>query len=168
MPLPTEYPPIQAGNWASLNAWFASGWTTLSKVANETRSSSGSLASDAVMQFAMAASTNYRIRGKVFFDTSANADFKYALNAPGSPTAVRGVRSHCIAGGTPAELAVDVAAVGSTSLAGTGTTGGYVAFDFLWQNGSNAGTWSFQWAQDTSDASNTTVLAGSYLEYQIA
>lgn len=169
MPLPTEYPPIQPGNWASINAWLASGWTTLSKGSDETRTGTTTLANDSVMQFPMAASTNYRVRGQVFFDTTANGDFKYALTAPGSPTLVRGVRTSCIAGGTPAIVGVvDLAAVGSTSLAGAGTTGGYVGFEFIWQNGVNAGIWAFQWAQDTSDGGNTIVRAGSYIQYQVA
>lgn len=168
MPI-TEYPPIQPGNWGSLNNLLLSGWLTLSKAADEARLSNTVLTNDTTLQFQMLASVNYRIRGKVFFDTTATADIKYALAAPASPTLVRGVRTHCIAGGTPAELAaVDVAAVGSTSLAGAGTTGGYISFDFLWQNGVNAGIWSFQWAQDTTDAANTTVRAGSYIEYAVA
>jgi hypothetical protein len=167
MPI-TEYPPIQPGNWGALNNLLLAGWLTLSKAADETRTGTTTLTDDAILKFNMLASTNYRIRGKVFFDTTANGDFKYAMNAPSAPTLIRGVRTSCIAGGTPAELVVDVAAVGSTSLAGAGTTGGYVAFDFLHQNGVNAGLWSFQWAQDTSDAGNTIVRAGSYLEYAVA
>lgn len=150
------------------NVTISAAWAMLSKAADETRTGTVALAADTTLQFAMAANTNYRIRGKVFFDTTANGDFKYDLNAPASPTLVRGARVSAIAGGTPAELAVDVAAVASTSLAGAGTTGGYVSFDFIWQNGVNAGTWSFRWAQDTSDGGNTIVRAGSYVEYSVA
>ena len=167
MPI-TGYPPFQPGSWSTLNDWLTTGWVSLSKSADETRSANAVLAADAVMQFPMLASTNYRIHGVIFFDTSAAADFKYDLNGPASPTLVRGVRVDCIAGGTPAARVVDVAAVGSTSLAGAGTTGGFLRLEFVWQNGVNAGQWSFRWAQDTSDASNTTVRAGSFLAYTVA
>jgi hypothetical protein len=53
----------------------------------------------------------------------------------------------------------------STSIAGAGTTGGFVEINGIIHNGVNGGVVRFQWAQDTLDASNTTVLSGSYLEW---
>jgi hypothetical protein len=147
---------------------ISTAWQTLSKAANEARQSTDTLANDATLLFPVAASTKYRVRGRVFFDTTAAADFKYGFAVPASPTLVRIVRSDTVAGGTPAEIAVDVANVTTVTLAGTGTTGGYVAFEYLLHNGTTAGTWSFQWAQGTSTAADTTVLAGSYIEYSIA
>jgi len=40
-----------------------------------------------------------------------------------------------------------------------------VEFTGTLHNGANAGTFAFQWAQNTSDANVTQVLAGSYMEY---
>ena len=60
---------------------------------------------------------------------------------------------------------VDTAFSQSRSVIGTGgTTGGHVNGTILLQNGSNGGVVHFQWAQNTSDAADTTVLAGSYME----
>lgn len=151
---------------ADLTASIA--WQTLSKAASETRQSGTTLADDGTLVFAVAASTKYRVRGVVFFDTTAAADFKYGFAVPASPTLVRIVRVDCVSGGTPAANAVDVANVSTATLAGSGTTGGYVSFDYLLHNGTTAGNWSFQWAQGTSTAADTTVLAGSYVEYSIA
>jgi len=61
---------------------------------------------------------------------------------------------------------MDLAYPGSTSLTGAGTIGGYVEMDLI-VNTPATGTFAFQWAQQTSDASDTTVLAGSYLEYMV-
>lgn len=145
------------------------GWTMVSKSANEARNTNTTLADDGALVFSMAASTKYRIRCRVWYDTAATPDFKYAIAGPASPTLVRIERRSCIAGGTPANVTgLDQAAVGSTALAGAGTVAGLVSFEAIWHNGSNAGTFSFQWAQNTSNGSDTTVLAGSYLEYQIA
>lgn len=143
-------------------------WQTISKSASETRQSGATLADDTDLLFAVAASTKYRIRGTVFFDTTAAADFKYGWAIPASPTLVRIFRSDAVAGAAPAEIAVDVANVATVTLAGSGTTGGLVTFTYLLHNGSTAGNWSFQWAQGTSTAADTTVLAGSYIEYSIA
>jgi hypothetical protein len=60
---------------------------------------------------------------------------------------------------------MDTALPGSTSLTGTGTTGGFVQFMSILHNGANAGYFRLQWAQNTSDAGNTTVLSGSYIDY---
>lgn len=140
------------------------GWQLFVKSVDQSKTSDAALANDNTMFFSMEASKNYAIRGKIFFDTGATGDFKYGFVGPTSPTLVRCSRQTCIAGGTPAELVIDVALPGSTALTGTGTTGGYVAFEMIFKNGSNTGTFAFQWAQNTSDGTATTVLAGSYME----
>lgn len=144
-------------------------WELLSKTLDEARINTAALVSDAALQFAMQPNVKYRIRGEVFFDTTANGDFKYGFTGPASPALLRGSRVHCVAGGTPAEVAVDVGAVTNVSLAGTGTNGGYVRFDLIFHNGPNQGTFAFQFAQNT--ATNDTgaiVRAGSWLEWGIA
>jgi hypothetical protein len=136
----------------------------ITKIADQNRTGTTTLADDDTLLVRVAANQQFIIRGKVFFDTIAAGDFKYGFSIPASPTLVRIRRLDCVAGGTPAFRAVDVANVATQSLAGTGTTGGYVEFVYLLHNGANAGNWAFQWAQDTSDGSNTTVRAGSYIE----
>jgi hypothetical protein len=113
----------------------------------------------------MAANTNYTIRIVVFFDTAATPDFKYALTGPAAPTYVRVRRHHVVPGSTANVDGMDTAATASTSVTGAAATGGFVEMIIAWQNGANAGTFAFQWAQNTSNASATTVRAGSYLEY---
>jgi hypothetical protein len=141
-------------------------WRTLSKAATQNVTNFATLATDDTLFFAMAASAKYRIRGVVFFDTTVAGDFKYAFTAPASPTLVRGERVDCAAGATPAARVIDTATPGSTSLtSGIASNGGFVRFDIVFHNGSNAGTFGFQWAQDTKTAdAGANVLAGSYME----
>ncbi len=138
------------------------------KGATETRTANTALTADSDLQFPMKANAKYKIRLQLWFDTVAAADFKFQVSGPGSPTLVRGLRRHV----DPTNLTTlvttsEVALPGSTAIAaGTGTTGGYIEEDFIVHNGANDGTFSFDWAQNTSDPGNTSVLAGSSLEYQ--
>lgn len=162
----TELPGNAAGTVVSDGIYAEYGWNTVPKTAIETRSASAALANDGALQFAMVANTTYDIRMRVYYDTAAAPGLKYALSGPASPTLVRLARKHISAAAlTALVVASEVAYTASTSLPG-GTTGGYIEFDATVANGANAGTFAFQWAQDTSNASNTSVNAGSYLEYR--
>jgi hypothetical protein len=117
----------------------------------------------------MATTTKYRIRAVIFYDTTAAGDFKWAMSGPSAPTLVRGSVQSCIAGGTPAFTVITTAATGSTTLAGTGTTGGLIQFDLIWHNNANNASFTFQFAQGTqTNDTGAIVRAGSYMEYAIA
>jgi len=148
----------------SVSQWFGK-----MKLSSTAKTSDATLADDTDLFFAMLASTNYAFRFKVFYDTAATPDFKFAIDAPASPTLIRLVRKHIDPGAlTSLVVASEVAEVGSTALAGgTGTTGGFVEAEGIVHNGANAGNLAFQWAQNTSNASATTVLAGSYIEWRV-
>lgn len=141
-------------------------WAVAAKTADTTRSTTTTVTDDPHLKFRMEASTTYRIRGIIFFDTGATADFKFSLSGPASPTLVRIMRIQDAAGAAPTTVAVDTSYPANISLTGSGTDGGFVEFEALVQNGSTAGNFAFGWAQDTSDAANTIVRKGSYLEYQ--
>lgn len=146
----------------------ASSWTTLSKASDQTVNNSATLADDTTLTFSMNASTKYRIRGIIFFDTTAAADYKFAFSAPSSPTLERWNLIRTVAGATPAEVAVATANPGTISLTGTGTTGGWIQFDIIIHN-LNSGTFKFQFAQNTqTNDTGAITRAGSYMEYAIA
>lgn len=156
---------IPVAHWSNAN-----GWRTQTKQADQAVINSATLIDDTELQFPMLANRTYRIRGKIFWDTTANGDYKYTFVGPASPTLVRGEITAGIAGSTPAFSAILTAYPSSTgvSLAGTGTTGGYIFIDMIVKNGANAGTFKLQFAQGT--ASNDTGAinrAGSYLEWSI-
>lgn len=142
-------------------------WIPVRKTVDETIAADTVLSTDAMLFFAMLASAKYAIRARIWFDTVAAADFKWALSGP-ALNSIRVTRRWIVPGTAAwAGIAVDTAGyTASQSIAGAGTTGGYVEIDANVRP-SSAGTFAFQWAQDTSDAGNTTVLAGSYLEYMV-
>jgi hypothetical protein len=141
-------------------------WTTVRKAADTSRSANVTLAADPDLTFTMAANTRYSIRARIYFDTTAAADFKFRTSGPATPTLVRIARSHVVPGTTAMVVAVDVAySAADVALTGTGTTGGYIDIDAVIVNGATAGAFQFLWAQNTSDAGATIVRAGSYLEW---
>lgn len=145
-------------------------FTTVMKTADQTKTSTTSLAADTALVMPMQASTKYAIRGRIFIDTVAAADFKWRHVGPASPTLVRVHRRSIIPGGTADQgIAVDTAySAADLTLVGAGTDGGWIEFDAIIHNGANAGNFEVHWAQNTSDVGSTIVRAGSYLDYRIA
>ena len=133
------------------------------KASSQSKQSDTTLATDSALTVTLTASKTYAVRGRVWFDTPAAADFKYRI-------AFAGTTLYCKHTFYPAGSSTGTTAIAATSPAdgvvlGTGTTAGFVEFDALCVvDGSNR-AFNFQWAQNTSTASNTTVLAGLYLEY---
>lgn len=147
-------------------------WTTIFKTADQSKTSDAVLAADNTLQFAMTINKTYIIRGHVFFDTAATPDFKFSITgADGTSRATLGRSIPGAAAGTDAITESTIVNAGSTtyvastSMTGTGTTGGMVRFTIQAVAGAN-GTFAFNWSQDTSNASATKVLAGSFLEYR--
>lgn len=147
-------------------------WTTVSKAADETRNSTAALTVDGALSFTMASSTKYRIRIVVFFSTDGDADFKFGFTGPSSPAVVV-ARSERMGLSVPADstpIFAHYAAYDTTGKAVTqsGDFSGTASIDAIVHNGANAGDFQFTWAQNTSNAGDTTVRAGSYLEYEVA
>ena len=138
-------------------------WQNKRKTTNESRQSNTTLTVDGVLTATLMASQKYAFRGRVWFDTPAAADFKYSISFAGTTLYCK--HSYFPAGSSTETVAIATATPASATVLGTGTTGGYVEFEGIAiVDGSNR-TLNFNWAQNTSTASNTTVLAGSYLEY---
>lgn len=137
------------------------------KTADETTASDTTLSDDAILKFTVAANTKYHFRLVIFYDTPTAADFKYDVNGPASPTLLQLHTRHVAPGATAyAGIAIQTAfAFGPTSITETSGTNGCILIDGILHNGANAGTVAFRWAQNTSNGSNTTVRAGSYLEW---
>lgn len=159
---------ITAGAVISPGGIMGGGWNMLSKSADQAVINSVTLTNDSALQFYMQVSTKYRARGVVFYDTTAAGDFQYGFTAPAAPTLCRFERTDCAPGVAPAERAVDVATPGATDLSGggAGTTGGYIKFEVIFQNGANAAAFAFQFSQkNASSDTGAIVRAGSWLEW---
>jgi hypothetical protein len=160
-----------SGSWAALGNFLYSTddafWTLVTKSATVTIQSDDSLNADAELLFPMEANTTYRFRARIFYQTTANADFKYDYSGPASPTAVwlrrqvMAANASAYSGiGTYLNLTPGAIAV----LGGAGV--GLIELDGLIENGANAGNFQFSWAQNTSIAEDTSVKKGSYIEYK--
>jgi lysophospholipase L1-like esterase len=135
------------------------------KSASTTITADASLNIDADLSLPLAANTLTRINGKIYFTTTAAADFKWRHIGPVAPTRVR-VQHYSIAPGDTAlsNIAVDTT-FSAADISVTGAAGsGWIEIDALIANGSNVGNFGISWSQNTSDTGNTTVEAGSYLE----
>jgi len=105
----------------------------------------------------------YLLEYEILFDTPAAADFKYSTLSPVGGTATR---YRALAEGvTDAATAATsvLAAEAAVSITGGGTSGA-ARYTLFFENGGAAadqGVLGFQFAQNTADAGNTIVLAGS-------
>ena len=136
------------------------------KGADETTSSDTTLSDDAELTFDVNAGATYKFRFIVFYDTPAAADFKYSVTCPASPALVS-ITTKSIAPGatTQAITRQSACGFGPTAITETSGTDGYIEIEGVVQNGANAGSIAFQWAQNSSSGTNTTVRKGSVVEY---
>lgn len=162
-----QYSDIVATGFAGNRSAFEA-WSNAFKTADTTRTATTVVANDPTLQFAVAANTAYAFRIAVFFTTTANGDFKYQLTGPASPSLVRLYRRAVVGGAsTPTLYVLDTAFVATDqALAGAGAEGWFECTGVL-VNGVNAGTVAFAWAQNTSDAGNTIVRRGSFIEFRV-
>jgi hypothetical protein len=154
---------------------FAVGWATppaafnvISKPADTGRANMVALANDPDLAIVLAAGGKYRIRISAVFDVASQTDLKVATAFSGTTALVVTYRKSMIAAAVAGtDLFTESVAAGllaSTSLAGTGAGPVLVEIDTV-IHVTNAGTFAFQWAQDTTGAQAATCRAGSVLEW---
>jgi hypothetical protein len=142
-------------------------WITVQKTADQTLNSTTTLTSDSLLTITILSSTKYAIRGSIFFDTVAAADYKWRFNGSATATLIRLRYKQVIPGTTASVEGVETAFLTNTITAvGTGTTMGFIEFEAIFHC-NVGGTFIYQFAQNTSDAGSTTTLAGSYIEYMV-
>lgn len=146
----------------------SSGWQVIVKPTNETRVSTTTLADDTDLKFTMDANTVYAIRIHVFYTLeNTGGNFKFGINGPSGATLVRTQAFRMAAGSSSDSTSAVEAGYAWSRGVSTGaiTSDGKVRLYIIVQNGATAGTFAFQWAQNTSDVDDTIVYAGSTLEY---
>jgi hypothetical protein len=136
--------------------------------ADQTVANNATLTASTYLTFTPANNTKYAFRLLAYIDTTAAGDYKYSLTCPASPTLVRIMRHTSVAGGGPASLAVDSAAIGSTARLATPAGAAIVIMEGILQNAAGGGTLTFNFAQNTqTNDAGATLYAGSYLEYRV-
>jgi hypothetical protein len=132
------------------------------KTANQTVNNSTTLVNDNELLVSIEANTTYEMLLHVRYDSSTVADMKINLTLP---SGCNTPHMMFLGGGTGSAVQHAAAASPSFSTVDGQGVGTATAFDYVGTlvNGSNAGTVRFQFAQNTAEATNTTVQAGSTL-----
>lgn len=145
-------------NW-QIKQYGVDEWEKIFATSDETVNNSDTLTDDSTLQFSMDANRLYHIRGTIIYETDGVADFKCKWTGPASPTEVTtvivdGLGNHTIFNSYDT-LTNDVSS--SERYA--------ITFSAVVKNGANAGTFKFQFAQNTANVSDTKRKAGSVIEY---
>lgn len=133
--------------------------------ANQVVNNSSTLVDVPQLSLNVAANERVLFRLNLFYNTATGADFKYQVAVPSTPTLYRQLTE----GMAPDDTAVDLAIAttsAAVSILGAANTNGFLRVTGVLVNGSTAGTIQFKFAQDAATASDTTVYAGSFLEYR--
>lgn len=106
----------------------------------------------------------FRWRSVIFYDASTTADIKFAYTIPAAVTMRWGLNA-LSAGGTNPGYATATASASALAAGGLGVaTVNYAIIDGELTMGATGGALQLQAAQNTSDASVTTIFARSYME----
>jgi hypothetical protein len=160
------------GSWSAQGNMFTAQddafWTQTIKGANTTRQSTDVLADDPDLWFQAEANRLYLFRFYVWYESGGTPDFKFAITGPASIDKLTAKRMYLTPNGSAYSGIGEYGAFASlgTNINQTGGTRGFVELDGILENGPNAGPVTFRWAQNTSTASDTTVLRGSYVEFK--
>lgn len=139
--------------------------TRVTKSTTEQRTSTTTMANDSTLTFSMSANTKYTFRARIIFEANTAPDIKIGYTWPTTPTLAKIQRTHVVPW-SPTWQVYGVDDINTvTTIACTTGSYGFVEFEWIVHNASNAWTFAFQWAQNTSDPAVTQVLAGSYIEY---
>jgi len=138
------------------------------KAANETVNGSATLQNDDALVLTVVASAKYILDAYVIYDSGTTPDFKCAWVGPSGATLQWSVGGLAAASSAVSgSVVLAVAAIGDAGVqavggAGAGTPVAAIIRGLLTVS-TTAGTLQFRWAQNTSDASDTIVVAGSYM-----
>ncbi len=143
----------------------AAQWRTVFKHTGTVRVSTTTLADDPHLKFPMKTNRSYMVRGRIIGSAPATPDFKWGLTGPTGTVILyfaQVMKIDTIA--TVVGRGGNGYPTGETVLQGSS---GALMIDFVVEvlPATADGVFAFQWAQNTSDAGSTVVVAGSYLEY---
>lgn len=141
------------------------------KTADEVVNNSGTAQDDNELFFTVAANAVYILDGWIKYDASATADFLVDWTAPANAlgewtgwgaglSAASGTAGYSIRTETN-----DLTQARSFGAVGVGNIVTLIIHGTI-RTGNTAGTYQFQWAQGTADASNCTVYTDSWLRLQ--
>ena len=139
------------------------------KLADEIVNGSASLQNDDELFVAVPANTRFAIRGLIIFTSGSTPNFRLDWTGPTGYTHITNTKVYSRAASAPTQLVdtrtfIEGALVGASGLGTTlSTQGQLMELTGFYQTSSTAGTAQIRWAQNTSNGSNTTVYAGSFI-----
>jgi len=137
------------------------------KSVDETVNGSASLQNDDHLVVTLAASATYEFEALIFYSSGTTPDIKFAFTFPAGATcswAPVGLKFDGVNFEAEVRTSTWQAASGtSNAVAGTAATYDTARLRGIIRLGSTAGALQLQWAQNTSNGSNTTVKADSFL-----
>jgi hypothetical protein len=139
-------------------------WRPIVKPINEARNNTAVLADDTDLKLLTRPSVTYIFRSLIFFDTNTTANFLYRWNHTGINGGIRRLPFRAAGGTAPAYATVGNTFGAGEPLPGSGSWG-VIGDQMILITGVTGGLFSFQWAQNTADPGNTTIIRGSYFEY---
>ena len=148
----------------------ASGWTLVKKITNESRNNNTTTSADSSLVFSMTSGVTYIIRGLIFYETTAQADFAYRFSGPTTSFVSKyiTISNTNDTGGNPFTVLDLATSLDTVDNSVTDNASGLVVLSLnAIVTPSASGNFEFWWAQNTSNAGPTTVYAGSYLEYAV-
>lgn len=140
-----------------------SSWTTITKSADQTKTTDNTLADDSELLFAMATNTVYRFRAKIYITYNSSGFFQSKVNGPASPTTVFIHVNEVLTGGSSSMVETQALSYAAFGNFGSGSSG-FIEFDGIVANGVNSGNLAFQWSEIVATGS-AVVKKGSWLEY---
>lgn len=129
------------------------------KSANETVNNTAVLQNDDALSFAVAAGETWSIRALIAYTSNTTADFKLSFTWPSAAGAL--IATYDTAASATVSRITFNSSGTTASIPGRTTESAIIMFGHLRFTG--AGTVQLQWAQNTANASNTTVNIGSYI-----
>jgi hypothetical protein len=154
--------------------WATVQWATVFRTTDNSVTSNATLTNDSQLQFTMAANTKYRIRASISILNGSGGGFQINFVGPSSPSVVSyslisnvggtsSVTSSFFNNPSYSTIGYPASPFGNS---GSGTNF-WLTYDIYVFNGSSSGTFAFQFAQNTSNATASVLRAGSYLDYAI-
>jgi hypothetical protein len=129
------------------------------KTSSQTVNNSTVLVSDSQLFVTVSANTSYVFTGRFLYTSGTTPDIKFGFAYPTAATATYTLYGIAAGGASLAAFHQTEASVGALE----GGTAIACTMTGSWTIGANGGTVQLQWAQNTANASNTQVLAGSFL-----
>ena len=150
---------------SDVNTWFIP--VAVKKTSNTARASNTSITSDPQLTLPVAANADYKFEALILFNGAASAsDFQWRFTVP-SGAVMNYTCPHADATGTLVGISIvyNAPSVLTSQTTGTGNDRSATMTGML-TTAATAGNLVFQWAQNTSNGTATTVETGSYLYLQ--